>query len=401
MVVDDEQEVLEALRRVLRGSYDVVGVQGGDAAIARLREDGDFAVVVSDLQMPGTDGTAVLDAARRYAPDATRMLLTGSDDVASAAEAVNAGQVFRFLLKPCQLPKLQAALEAAVGQHRLVTAERGQLEQTVRGSIKALLEVLKLVHPQALGRATRVRRHAALLAERAAGGHQWPVEVAALLAHVGAVSLPGDVLDRLHAGAPLSAEEATVAHHLPVIGAQVVAGIPRLTEVHDILLFQRTHFDGTTSPRAEVRGTEIPFGARVLKIADDYEALEASGTPAADALELMANRPGWYDPGLLALLGEVVGDGRATDAVTGAPPAEVRPRPAAPAQPADPTDPTDPTEHAAPDTTAGSAPPAIGTAAIPLRPVAPGGRPRVWPRAADWASPSALEVRRPRISVSA
>jgi hypothetical protein len=107
----------------------------------------------------------------------------------------------------------------------------------------------------------------------------------------------------------------------------------------------------------------------------------------------MASRPGWYDPGLLALLAGVVRDGRGTDAVTEAPPAEVRPD--APAQPAQPTEP------AWPDATAGSAPPPAGIAVIPLLPVAGGGRPRVWPREADWASPPALKVRRPRISVSA
>src|ERR1035437_9820924 len=71
-----------------------------------------------------------------------RILLTGQSNLDSAIAAVNHGQVFRFLTKPCSPQNLLAAIQSAAEQHRLITAERELLEKTLRGSIKALIEIL-------------------------------------------------------------------------------------------------------------------------------------------------------------------------------------------------------------------------------------------------------------------
>jgi response regulator RpfG family c-di-GMP phosphodiesterase len=138
------------------------------------------AVIMSDMRMPGMDGATFLARARQVAPDAVRMLLTGQADVDAAAAAINEGQIFRFLTKPCPPPMLLAAFASAVEQHELITAERVLLEQTLHGSIKTLTDVLALVSPTSFGRATRIKQLVSDLAERLAIRERWQVEVAAM-----------------------------------------------------------------------------------------------------------------------------------------------------------------------------------------------------------------------------
>jgi DNA-binding NtrC family response regulator len=110
----------------------------GKAGLERLSSDGPFAVVVSDMRMPEMNGAAFLAQVRERAPDTVRVLLTGQADLDSAIAAVNEGQIFRFLTKPCAPEMLISSLRAAEEQHRLITAERVLLEQTLHGAVKAL-----------------------------------------------------------------------------------------------------------------------------------------------------------------------------------------------------------------------------------------------------------------------
>lgn len=99
------------------------------------------------MQMPNMNGAAFLTEVRKRCSDVSRVLLTAQADIESACAAVNRGQTFRFLTKPCPPEELRAALNDAVAQHRLITSERVLLEQTLVGSVRALSEVLALVHP--------------------------------------------------------------------------------------------------------------------------------------------------------------------------------------------------------------------------------------------------------------
>ena len=122
-----------------------------------LRKTPGFAVVVSDMRMPVMDGATFLANVRTMAPESVRVLLTGQSDLEAAALAINEGQIFRFLLKPCPPKTLVAAMHASVAQHRLVTAERVLLEETLHGSVKTLSEILAMAYPAAFGRSARAR----------------------------------------------------------------------------------------------------------------------------------------------------------------------------------------------------------------------------------------------------
>ena len=97
LIVDDEQPLLNGLRRRLGDFYDLVTANSGDAALAEIEAHGEFAVVMTDMRMPGMNGVQFIQQARTVAPDSVYLMLTGNQDQATAIKAVNDGQVFRFL----------------------------------------------------------------------------------------------------------------------------------------------------------------------------------------------------------------------------------------------------------------------------------------------------------------
>ncbi|HEY4015672.1 MAG TPA: HD domain-containing phosphohydrolase [Polyangiaceae bacterium] len=307
LCVDDEPNILEGLAHTLRRGYEVVGVGSGKAALELLAQDPNIAVIVSDMRMPVMDGAAFLAKARAIAPDATRVLLTGQTELDSAIAAVNEGRIFRFLTKPCAPAVLLASMEGAVQQHRLVTSERVLLEQTLRGSIQMLTEVLALAAPAIFGQAMRIQRHARELATKVPGAQVWPIEVAAMLSQVGLVALPPSAIDKLQEGKPLAASEQQAFDRLPSVAEKFVAGIPRLDEVRAALRLQRTPFDGAGAPPGTPRGKDLPLGARVLAIVCDFDRFDPDGPEAALALDTMRSRRGRYDPELLDLFASALG----------------------------------------------------------------------------------------------
>ncbi len=126
--MDDEASVLEALQRQLRELYELTVTTDPKEAMKMVVTRGPYDVVVSDLRMPGMDGVALLFSIRTLSPNTVRVLLTGHADVEAAVAAVNEGNIFRFLTKPCPTKALIRALEASVEQCRLQTAQRSLLE---------------------------------------------------------------------------------------------------------------------------------------------------------------------------------------------------------------------------------------------------------------------------------
>jgi response regulator RpfG family c-di-GMP phosphodiesterase len=316
LLVDDERHILDGLRRQLRTEFSVETAVGGPEGLARLGDAGTFAVVVSDYQMPQMNGAAFLAAVREQAPDTTRMLLTGQADLGGAATVVNEGRVFRFLLKPISREDLVAALRAGVEQHRLVTAERELLERTLRGSVKALTELLSLASPLAFARATRLRRLADLMLTAADEPVPWHVDLAVMLSQVGSIALPPSVLERMERNLALEPEEQAMVSRLPALAEQVLAGIPRLEEVRAAIRDQDTPYGDEEDASGKPRGERPPLGARVLRIVRDYDALASAGRSSGEAMRALRTRPGTYDPRLLSALASALVEENQRELVT-------------------------------------------------------------------------------------
>jgi response regulator RpfG family c-di-GMP phosphodiesterase len=297
LLVDDDQALLDGLRRQLRTDFSVETALGGSEGLARLAESEPFEVVLSDFQMPRMNGAAFLLAVRKAAPDTTRMLLTGQADLTDAAKVVNDGAIFRFLLKPVARVELVAALRAGVEQHRLVTAEHDLLDRTLRGSINALTEVLSLASPAAFARATRMQRLAGRVLDVAGMALSWQADLTVMLSQVGAVALPPSVLERMQHGDQLRLEEQEMVARMPEIADQVLAGIPRLDEVREAI-----RVEGILTAGVDKYAGRVPFGARLLRLVRAYDDLEAAGHSPEEIVQLLRARASSFDPELLAAL---------------------------------------------------------------------------------------------------
>lgn len=117
LFVDDELPILVTLKRRLRGRYRIQTALDGEHALRVVEEKGPFAVVVTDMRMPGADGMTFLCELRKRAPSTARIMLTGDQDPRTAIDAVNRGHVFRFLQKPCSAEDVAEAIDAAVREH--------------------------------------------------------------------------------------------------------------------------------------------------------------------------------------------------------------------------------------------------------------------------------------------
>jgi response regulator RpfG family c-di-GMP phosphodiesterase len=306
LFVDDEPNLLAAVQRQLRKQFTVETALGGEQGLETVRLQGPFAVVVSDLRMPGMDGIQFLSQVREISPDTVRMMLTGNADLNAAIGAVNEGNIFRFMTKPCPSEILAMALHQGIGQYRLITAERELLEKTLRGSIKVLCEVLALLNPEAFGRASRITRYGKEIALRMQLDKVWEVETAATLSQIGCIMLPEGVLKKLYLGQELDGEELQLFNMHPSIASDLLAHIPRMQDIAEIITFQEKHYDGSGIPHDPRRGNDIPVGARILKAVLDFDTLTARGNPKDQAVFNLRESSGRYDPAVLDALEAVL-----------------------------------------------------------------------------------------------
>jgi CheY-like chemotaxis protein len=273
LCVDDEPRVVEGLQLVLRKDYEVHIASTVEQALQKVREVKDLAVVISDMRMPGMDGAAFLHEVLVRRPDVTRILLTGQADRDEAIRAVNQGQIFRFLTKPCPPEELKPALEAAVLQNRLLSAERSVLQETLLGCIRALMEVLAVANPVAFGRASGIKRRAMALAASLGTPDFWQLEAAALLSQLGYAALPPVLVDKVYHARKLTPEEQAKVDAVPDMANKLLEHIPRLDPVIQILAALKW----TDAQVAALGDGMIGYATRILCLILEYDALRARG----------------------------------------------------------------------------------------------------------------------------
>ena len=307
LFVDDDVNLLASFERNLRRRFQVETAEGGALGLEKIAGRGPYAVVVSDMQMPEMNGIRFLSAVKERSPDSVRIMLTGNADVEVAMGVVNEGNIFRFLAKPCGAEVLGKALDDALAQHRLITAEKDLLGKTLNGSIKLLTDILSVTDAPSFGRTQVMRELIAQIADKLGIQNGWEIHLAVMLAPIGFVTVPAETAVKARAGEPLSDVEEEMVARLPDTAAKLLANIPRLEGVAKMVRYQQKHYDGSGFPADSVSGDAIPEGARLLKIFGDMTELQKTGLSRLDALGEMDGRGGWYDPRLLASVRAVVG----------------------------------------------------------------------------------------------
>jgi response regulator RpfG family c-di-GMP phosphodiesterase len=306
LFVDDDPNILQSYQRQFRGRYQVTCAQGAEEGLKTFETAGPFPVVVSDMQMPGINGIQFLVMVRDRSPDTVRMMLTGNANLDTSMTAVNEGHIYRFLVKPCPHEVLTKALEAGIAQYQLATAEKELLSKTLRGSIRVMADVLALTNPLAFGRSSRVQRLVRSLATELNAPAAWMYEIAALLSQLGCVAVPERTLDKVFRNAKLSEDELQIYEGHPAVARELIANIPRLEEVAQIIGCQNHRFDRADLPADEPSGELLPLGARILKVALDFDALVSRQPSEKLALAEILGRDGWYDPAVVTALKHVL-----------------------------------------------------------------------------------------------
>jgi FixJ family two-component response regulator len=289
LFVDDELAALDGYKRMLHHEFAVETASGPSQALIALQETGPYVVVISDMCMPSMSGSEFLSQVRQSHPDTVRILLTGHADLADAIDAVNRGNIFRFLTKPCEKQVLVNAITASIEQYRLVTSEHELLENTLLASIKVLADVLSAATPEAFGRSMRIAVYVRHLLTKFNLSAPWRFEAAATLSQLGCVTLDADLLQRAYVGIKLSAEDQARFNTHPSSALQLLAHIPRLESVAWMIGQQLMHDIPVSVPEISVP-TEIIFGAKMLKLAVAYEQLRSTIPAKEDILARLRDR---------------------------------------------------------------------------------------------------------------
>jgi CheY-like chemotaxis protein len=302
LLVDDDPLLLDTMAQLLAPQYEVTTAVGPANGIATVESDGPFSVVVSDMNMPGMSGSVFLRRIREIAPDTVRVMLTGCHDLESATLAINEGQIFRFLTKPCPYEQMISTLDACLEQNRLVRAERELLEDTLSGSIQVLSEILALVNPEAFGQATRMRRYIRHMGTQLQLKELWQFELAGLLSQIGCVAVPPEILRKTWAGDRLSPEEDAVLASHPAVGRTLLARIPRMETIARIIGRQHTASSAENTPAGDGDEPDEVLGGSMLTTALELDQRLARGESVEHAVGRMARRPDLYPPRLLKTL---------------------------------------------------------------------------------------------------
>ena len=300
LCVDDEPQLLESLRDSLHRRFEVVVTTNGFEAL-RILSTEPCPVVLSDMRMPLVNGARFLTLARQHAPDTVRLLLTGQSTIDDAVAAVNQGEIFRFLLKPCPRRDLIAAIDAAVARHRTLVRERGLDEQTLQGTVRAFAQMAAAIDPSAPARAKRILQRAVELATATdMTVPSWELECACEVLQAGVIGLPAQT--RTNLDGRLTPRLSAELERLPELAEAFADQIARLSPVVALLSHTAKPFV-PTSPG--VAGT-LP-GARILRIVLDFDLLEGQGMRTDAALNTLRARANRYDGRLLERFAQLQG----------------------------------------------------------------------------------------------
>jgi response regulator RpfG family c-di-GMP phosphodiesterase len=315
LFVDDEANILSSLRRLFRPlGYTILVANSGKEGLEILQQN-EVDLIISDMRMPEMDGAEFLKQAAEQWPDTMRMLLTGYADVTSTIAAINQGKIYKYISKPWEDNDITLSVKYALQQKYLekerdrlleitrkqnaelqdlnvnlenrVNARTEELRQTMQqleqthatlkksyiASVKVFSSLIEMREGSIPGYSRSVADNAYKLALSVGMNKEeaQSVMVAGLLHGIGKISLPDALLSKPFATFD-SAEKNKFYKH-PIMGEAVLMALEPLHEAARMIRSQLEHYDGRGYPDG-IKGEDIPVGARILAVANDYEALK-------------------------------------------------------------------------------------------------------------------------------
>lgn len=280
LMVDDEPANLRLLERLFRRDYSVLTASSGQEALQLLNQH-DVALLVTDQRMPGMTGIELLKQLADTRPHMVRMILTGYTDMGALIEAINCGQVYRYVTKPWDNDDLRLTVARALehyetnkAHHELEVANRRlskRLREMTQGFVRTITDALEARDAFVYGHARRVGGYAGAIGRRMHLNVQAleTLTLAALLHDLGKIGTPDSVLLKPSA---LTAEEQAVVRQHAARGARVLSGVPEMEEVATAVRYHHENYDGTGYPEG-LAGEQIPLASRIIRVADAYDAM--------------------------------------------------------------------------------------------------------------------------------
>jgi FixJ family two-component response regulator len=294
LLVDDDESILDGYRRSLSREFLMETALGGQQAMKLAADNGPYAVVVTDMRMPGMDGIQLLNKIKALAPDTIRVMLTGNADMDTAINAINEGHIFRFLNKPCSKEVMAKTLTVALAQHRLVNGERQLLERTLSGSIQVLTDVLSLVNPAAFSRAERARRYMHHVVTLLNLRNPWQYEVAAMMSQLGCVTLAPETVEAVFNSEQISPTEQAQYDAHPRVAYDLLSKIPRLEPIAWMIQHQNCSFPEPATD--DVDTADMRRGAGILRLILAYERLIHKGVSRTEAAHTIGRQNKDFSP---------------------------------------------------------------------------------------------------------
>jgi putative two-component system response regulator len=270
LFVDDEENILNSVVRTFVDS-DFTIITAPDAARALdMLKSRKIAVLVTDNMMPGMSGMELLELVRNVSPDTVKIMMTAYTDLPTVIEAINRVEVFRFIVKPWDNQQLIAILNEAVQRSHLLDSLRQENEAV----LYALAETIELKDPYTKGHCDRVAHYALLIADALAlpENIKDDIRFGSWLHDCGKIGVPEQILN---APRRLRSEEITTIHCHPEWGVEVARKARMSPIVINIIRNHHERYNGGGYPD-NLYGEAIPLEARIVAIADTYDALTST-----------------------------------------------------------------------------------------------------------------------------
>ena len=283
LFVDDEEYVLNAVTRMFIDSgWRILRATSAEEALLVIGKE-EIAVLVSDNLMPGIRGVELLSRVKSIAPDTVKILMTGHTDIPTAIEAINRGEVFRFVEKPWDNTVLINTVTEGIERYRLLRSLRINDEAVTR----SLAQTIELKDRYTRGHCDRVAEYALLLAKEMhlSGEMQKGIVYGSWLHDCGKIGVPEAILNSPER---LSEQEWLTIKQHPGWGADVARQAELSPIVINIIQFHHERWDGAGYPSG-VAGSDIPLEARIVTIADVFDAM-TSDRPYRKALSQAESR---------------------------------------------------------------------------------------------------------------
>ncbi len=279
LLVDDEPDNLALLRRTLRSKYEVITATNGKEALEIVKQRGkEISLIISDQKMPIMQGTEFFANVAEMYPDIVKMLLTGHSDIDILVDSINKCNLFQYIFKPFEPEELMLIVQNGIEVFELAQSKKRMLKdlkELFYTTIKSIASALDAKDTYTHGHSLRVTLYSLILAKHMNGINEKfmeELETAGLLHDIGKIGISEGILCK---PGKLSDEEYEIIKSHPEKGKKLLTSIKKLNCVSEWLNSHHERWDGTGYPN-HLKGEEIPISARIIAIADTYDAMTSS-----------------------------------------------------------------------------------------------------------------------------